>query len=173
MILPLAIDDLEAQSTLSWRGYSAGYSDRPWWTYFFEYLILIFPAFDVFSGYPIINNVLSDNIFAVIFKTNENNEISSRMYYSVRGLTCTIPFIICFFFYNLSTILGWAGFFHIATCLIAIPMISIVSRRLVSEDTAYTSKFTNLYLAYFVAILGTCCFFIIAVALIANYISGS
>jgi hypothetical protein len=76
LIIPIAIPDIESMSTLGWRDYSAGHSqsDRPWWTYLISYVIILFPAFDVFSILPITIIALSDNIISLFFGTTSRNE---------------------------------------------------------------------------------------------------
>jgi amino acid permease len=39
-------------STLAWRGYDAGITPRPFWTYAVEYIIIIFPALNVLTTCP-------------------------------------------------------------------------------------------------------------------------
>ena len=131
---------------------------------------MIFPAFDVFSIFPILNNVLSDNIFAVIFKANEKQAISYKLYVTVRALTCTLPFAIAFFFYNLGPILDWGGTFHLLASLVGIAIISIVVRKLVDEDTDYTNVFTSIYLAHALAWIGIILFLFTLISLIISNI---
>ena len=44
VLLPIAMDTVEPMSTLNWRGYTAGYAERPWYAYMIEYIIVLFPA---------------------------------------------------------------------------------------------------------------------------------
>lgn len=64
IIVPIAIDKVPSMSTLAFRDYSAGYkvSERPWWTLVIEYLIVLFPALDVFSAFPLTTISSNDNI---------------------------------------------------------------------------------------------------------------
>lgn len=135
-----------------------------------EYLIVIFPAFDVFSIFPILNNVLSDNILAVVFKANESNEISYKLYVAARATTCTLPFFIAFFFFNLGPILDWAGVFAILSALVSIPCISIVVRKMVDGDSDYTNVFTHIYLAHFLVWFGLLLFLFVLISLLIDAI---
>ena len=77
-----------AVSSLNWVGYTAGYDYymRPWWTYIIEYFVVLFPAMEVFSVYPIVNIIMSDNILGVLHDANEKPEIPYQTYFLWRSV---------------------------------------------------------------------------------------
>jgi len=64
MIVPVAIESTPSMISISFRDYSAGYKadSKPWWTYIIEYSIVLFPALDVFSAFPLLSIASNDNI---------------------------------------------------------------------------------------------------------------
>lgn len=67
IISNFAIDDVEKAIILNWRDYSAGHSadDKPWWCYVISFIIVILPAIDVGSAFPILCSNLSGNLLNV------------------------------------------------------------------------------------------------------------
>ena len=62
-----AVEDVEKLLLLNWREYTAGHSNenRPWWCYLVIYTIILLPAIDVSSSFPIICSNLVNNILNI------------------------------------------------------------------------------------------------------------
>jgi amino acid permease len=74
-----AADDVEKLILLNWREYTAGHSDndRPWWCYIIIYCVVLLPAANVTSSYPIICSSLAANTVAVIDHDDEEYVIAT------------------------------------------------------------------------------------------------
>lgn len=61
-----ATDDVEKAIILNWRDYSAGHSasNKPWWCYIISYVVVLLPAIDVGSAFPILCSNLSANMLS-------------------------------------------------------------------------------------------------------------
>ena len=80
MILSFGVGDLEEMATLNWRDYSAGTDDRPWWTYLISSLVVLLPAVDVSSAFPIVAGNLADNIMNYAYPIHKEGEITQVNY---------------------------------------------------------------------------------------------
>jgi amino acid permease len=79
IIVNYAADDVEKLVILNWRKYSAGHSDdeRPWWCYLIIYVVILLPAIDVSSSFPITCASLAGNITGV-FDFNQEETVLFR-----------------------------------------------------------------------------------------------
>lgn len=104
IIVPMAIHDVLGSCNLSFREYSAGYAadERPWWTFLIAYIIVLFPAFDVFSSFPLMAIPLSDNILTLKYGVGAKN-ISKRTIIFYRVSALVLPFAVGFLVYDLVT----------------------------------------------------------------------
>jgi hypothetical protein len=98
VIVPYAINNIEEQCTLNFRNYSAGYNYRPWWAIFISYVIVLFPAFDVMSSFPLMSVALADNWVTMLYG---DSEVPIKKIRIIRIGVCVIPLVISFFFYNI------------------------------------------------------------------------
>lgn len=99
LVVPYAITDVEAQCTLNFRSYSGGYENsRPWWAQLISYVIMLFPALDVMSSFPLISIALADNWITMVYG---EGVIPRRKHLITRVAVCIFPLIIAFFFYDI------------------------------------------------------------------------
>lgn len=68
LILSFA-DEPSRMVSLNWRNYTAGEDDsnRSWITYIISYLIVLLPAFDLLSSYPLVAINFSDNLMSIAY----------------------------------------------------------------------------------------------------------
>mmetsp|Transcript_27345 Transcript_27345/g.26985 ORF Transcript_27345/g.26985 Transcript_27345/m.26985 type:complete len:287 (+) Transcript_27345:245-1105(+) len=139
MLVPVAIDDVPSMSTLSYRNYTAGHErhNRPWWTYIIEYIVVIFPALDVFSSFPIQAITLADNLCTRYYGNIPKFHMPRRGVRFFRLLVVIPPLIIAFLEYNLGFILEWTGLLGILLIPVAIPMMHLAARRLVDGESVH------------------------------------
>lgn len=78
LIASVAIPDLKSMVTLSFRNYTAGAASPHTWTYLIEYIVIIFPALDVFSVFPIMAITLADNITG-LFSGRSSKDLGYRV----------------------------------------------------------------------------------------------
>ena len=78
LVLAFSIEDPEEMATLNWRNYTAGYDfrDRPWWTYVIAYTVILLPAMDIASSFPIIAGNFADNLMSIRYGHEKAHEIS-------------------------------------------------------------------------------------------------
>jgi amino acid permease len=69
VILAFAIENPQSMSSLNWRNYTAGkdWDDKSWWTYIIAYLVVLLPAFDLASSYPLLAFNFSDNLMSIAY----------------------------------------------------------------------------------------------------------
>ena len=86
ILVPIASKEVYSNTVLNYRNYSAGYDmdERPWWTYMLEYLIILFPAFDVASIFPILIILLSDNQLSMFYGSKSKEEYPVKIFYGFR-----------------------------------------------------------------------------------------
>lgn len=82
LLAPAADSGLSSMVTLSFRNYTAGNNNKDgrYWAYVIEYIVVIFPALDVFSIFPIIAITLADNMAAMFFKQTTKEMLSKVLF---------------------------------------------------------------------------------------------
>ena len=78
VVLCFCVDKPQEAVSLNWRNYSAGYSldDRPWWTYWIAFIVILLPAIDIASAFPILAGNMADNLISVVYGHETAHEIS-------------------------------------------------------------------------------------------------
>ena len=121
-----------SMSTLAWAGYDAGLSPRPWWTYIIEYIIILFPAFNLLTASPVIAVVIADNIIKYL------KEPSRCTIAWIRVSFWIVPITIAIFTHDLGLISAIAGvpifFQSFGVC----SLMLIISKRKVPIKSVYT-----------------------------------
>ena len=66
IITSYSIESVEKMITLNWSDYSAGEDSdgRPLWCYFIVYMVVLLPAFDSISGFPVVCSSICDNLLS-------------------------------------------------------------------------------------------------------------
>lgn len=153
IIVSIAINDLPSIASLTYRNYSAGYSqkNRPAWTYIIEYLVVISPALDVISSYPVQALNISGSIINWKY-SGVIQEENQKIEYLCRFLVSFFPIFISFFVYDLGSILDWVGLIGILVMLIPIPLLHLATKHLVHGNSSYDAL-GNRYLNIFMSII--------------------
>ena len=76
IIIPLGVSDIEGMITMNYLGYTGGHDEQSWWSYIIMYFIVLFPALDVLSVFPLLAINLSDNLISLRYGKFENNTLS-------------------------------------------------------------------------------------------------
>lgn len=116
---------LEAQCTINWTKSSA---PGPKWA---AYIIVLFPAFDVISAFPLgaitlVNNILSEQ---EIISSPRLASHSSFVKYALRISVAAVPIVGAFLEHDLSFILKWCGFLGVMIAFIFPSLLNLFSRR--------------------------------------------
>ncbi len=144
-------------STLAWRGYDAGISPRPYWTYLVEYSVVIFPALNVITSCPPISISLAENLDAYL---KSQFKISS-MKYALRYLIWIPVLIICLLLDNLGKCASAAALTAYVTVYISVSLMHLISK----EYVPYKSPFEGWHSSSFMA---WCIFGFSSVLLLVN-----
>lgn len=140
LVVPVAAGHMSSLSTLVYEGYSAGYSasERPVWTYMIEYFILLFPALDVVSSFPLCSCVIADNIANVIYNSSEN-QLKWKTLLKIKLAASVPPLILAFFESDLGVIIDWTGLFGFFLMIFMVFVLHITGQGLVPQETAYST----------------------------------
>mmetsp|Transcript_5906 Transcript_5906/g.8760 ORF Transcript_5906/g.8760 Transcript_5906/m.8760 type:complete len:398 (-) Transcript_5906:16-1209(-) len=76
LVVPFAVEDIDPMVTLDWENYSGGSSERSWWAYGVASFVLIFPAIDITSIFPILSIILTDNLISVNYGQLSKNKLT-------------------------------------------------------------------------------------------------
>jgi amino acid permease len=139
LIVPIAIPDVPSQCSMAFRNYTAGHKvdHRPWWTYALGYLVVIFPALDVFSSFPLCSVALADNLQSLVYGSVPRNSIPRVGFYGVKLFACVPALVIAMLAHNLGTVLDWAGLFGFFLVLFMIPLCHLAGRKVLPIESQY------------------------------------
>jgi amino acid permease len=143
VIVPTAIHDVNPQCSIDYSKYSAGYSQskRPAWTYIIAYIVVLFPAFDVFSSFPVVAVTIADNLQSV--KEGISNEdfmqAGNKRFYRIFAVT--VPVIISFLTFNLHQIIDWVGIVGYLLVQILFPVMHVYYREIIDAKSPYDTPF--------------------------------
>ena len=159
MLASIAIEGVPSMASLGYRNYTAGtsQSDRQGWTYLIEYLIIISPALDVMTAYPIKALTISDSLITWRYG-GELSKIDKKIIYSVRFVISSFPLLISFLVYNLGTILDWVGLLGFLIIHIPIPLFHIAMKHLVPGKSVY-DIYGSVWLNWSFSFINTILFF--------------
>lgn len=143
LLLPAAVNEVPSLCTIAYHEYSGGYpfDERPWWAAFISYIIVLFPAIDVVTTFPILAISLSHNIYTI--KYGSSQQIPKNFDRCVRVSVAVLPGTVAFFFYDLSHILSFTSYIALALIPMMIPLIFNASRSLVGASSHFQAKRTS------------------------------
>lgn len=155
LLVPTAISSVPGQSTLSYRHYSAGHasSQRPAWTYIIEYLVVIFPALDVFSSFPLNAIPLSDNLMTLVYGSVPKTAIPLKSYYLLKLIACLPALGVAALEFNLGEVLEWTGLLGFFLVLFTIPLCQIAGRKMLPVSSQYDVTWWPMWLSWLLSLL--------------------
>lgn len=141
LVAAFGIHDLPSNASLAFSDFSNGNSqeNRPAWTYFLSYLIVLFPAFDVISIFPILAHGLSDTILTVLYSADRDTIRTQHrgIYYGIR-LICLVPaFLYASLEIHLGPIVDNSGLAAFFLVFFMIPLLHIAARLLVPQSSRF------------------------------------
>lgn len=145
IIVPTAIHDVNPQCSIDYSKYSAGHSqsDRPAWTYIISYIVVLFPAFDVFSSFPVVAVTISDNLQTIREGVSNEDFMQENRKKFYRIFSVSVPVVISFLMFNLSEIVDWVGIVGYLLVQIIFPIMHIYYREIIDAKSPYDTKFYN------------------------------
>ena len=186
-------DKTESPCTLAWRGFMGfTYTEtQPIWAIVISWFIVLFPAIDIGSAYPLNAVTLANTLEAAIIPENithastselreldiENNNRRICSYdkrYSIlfRVLVCTLTAILALIEWNFDLILAISGAFGLLAVYVGPCILEWKSKEMITEITNYsdlnaantpTTKEWTSHRSWIIAIAGTALIAFIAV----------
>ena len=131
-------DKVPEMASLLFRNFSAGYplESRPLWAVLCEYLIIICPAIDVLTCYPIKSLTISDAIITWQYGTKVH-EVKRSVVILNRAIVSLSPIIVCYIFYDLADILYWIGLTVFVIMQIAFPLMHLAMKIMVPGKSKF------------------------------------
>ncbi|CAG9320751.1 unnamed protein product [Blepharisma stoltei] len=160
LIVPFAAGDVEKMVTLNWRDYSAGADedDRSWWTYIIAYFIVLLPAVDVLSVFPIIVINLADNVMSITYGNFGEKDLQRRTITYYRLAIAFPPVLIAVIVYDLSFVADISGSLQLLGGGLYIPLFALAAKRLVEKPSVYDNLFFSDKWAWGTLIIATSAF---------------
>ncbi|OMJ86805.1 hypothetical protein SteCoe_11575 [Stentor coeruleus] len=142
VLLCFALEDPEEMATLNWRDYSAGssQSSRSWWTYIIAYIVVLLPALDILSSFPIVCWNYSDNIMSIFHGHDSDRKNDKSIRFMFRLSMILSSFMIAFFFYELGLILEISGAFVLLLSGFFIPIGALAAQKIIKSKSEYDFK---------------------------------
>lgn len=151
---------IESSVNLNWASFTYGFSKIPIWGRILNIIIVVFPALDTLSVFPLIAVTLGNNLEFAFPSRLKSRYSSSRIKLLCR-LLASIPPIICSFFeQDLGIILKISGVFAVYIALFNPSLLMYYARvRIISilgyvPHTRYTSPFSHSCWLFIVIVLG-------------------
>lgn len=143
IVVSMAVYDVEEMVTLEWVDYTGGKSEQKWWAYLILYLIILFPAFDILSIFPLVVITLSDNIMSLFDISESEEHIVSNKFIFFRISSVLLPILLAAIIYNLGFLNNITGLFSILTVGIYLPSLALASKKIIPQKTEYDSYFSS------------------------------
>lgn len=161
LAVPLGVSDIEGMITINYIDYTGGQDEQSWWSYIIMYTIVLFPAFDVLSVFPILAINLSDNLISLTYGKFDDNTVTQKGFLIYRLVVVILPITTAVFVYNLGLILDFTGSVALLASGVFIPLMSISSRKLVPQHGDFDYWFSSDIWAWFILISSILLFLVI------------
>lgn len=150
-----AIPDLPSNVSLAFQHYSAGQKEQPDWAKGLSILVMLFPAIDVISIFPIIGHAISDNVMSLLYGEDREglHHSKPRVYYGLR-IACILPsFVYAFLQVQFGDIVDNSGLFCFYLTFFMIPLLHIAGKKLVPVPSSYDVQHNPMYLSVLISVL--------------------
>ena len=126
--------------------------------YFISYSVVLLPAVEICSIFPLISANLCDNIISYSFQNDDlykKNYVIfiQKLFVVYRFFFVIVPILISFLLYDLSYLLEIAGTLHIIVSVIFTPLFSISANKIIPKSNRYDFKY-NFLVSVIVLIIG-------------------
>lgn len=108
IVVSTAIEDIPPLATLAWDGYGGG----TWWGYLIMYVVMIFPAADAISSFPLNGIVLGENLLSLYYSNLSIKELEALPLSTLAKFRLSVvipPIMIAFFAFSLGLAQDWSG----------------------------------------------------------------
>lgn len=147
--LSLAIylgDAIPQTANVLWVNYTGGYDSHVWWVQAVAFFVILFPALDVVSIFPLNGIAMAANMMASVYHDKVEQAENDKFIVQVFRFCCTAPPIILAIVVgdNLDKVLVYAGSCVIPMAMLIPPYLNFISQRVVQEKLGFTSSKTHL-----------------------------
>lgn len=146
-------EDVEQSANLHWNNYVGstgrlaryGWEETALWSRAISIFVVVFPALNCISSFPLNAIVLGNNIMSTIYGDNVREyELNIRFRVAYRLLSTVPPIVGALFVRELGLITAYAGLFSIATAFFFPPLLYIQSKAMaraagLKKKTCYES----------------------------------
>ena len=135
-------EDVEQSANLHWNDYVGGtghlgrygWEGSALWSQAISIFVVVFPALNCISSFPLNAIVLGNNMMATIYGDNVREyELNIRFRVAYRLLSTVPPIVGALFVRELGLITAYAGLFSIATAFVFPPLLYIQSKAMARE----------------------------------------
>lgn len=156
-----------SSSNLNWKGYigHGTSSHTPWPASIARFFVLLFPAFDVASAFPLNAFTLGNNLMTAYYGKDIHLHDSSRSKTRFfRSLAAVPPLLGAIFISDLGQITSWTGLTGFALVFIFPPLLSYAAKKKldfigIRSETVHSSFWTNTFWQFFLFFSGVILFF--------------
>ncbi|TMW68144.1 hypothetical protein Poli38472_007816 [Pythium oligandrum] len=163
---------------LNWADFTWGLAEQsaliPWWAKLMSTIVVVFPALDTLSVYPLISVTLGDNMAAVV-PERWVQAIGGRGFWKMlcRFGASLPPLIISMFVSDLSITLQFSGMSGIYVAFFAPALLQLSSSKEFPAANVYSSRFSGPRFAYFVLAFGVFAFCVLLYQLAQQIVYGA
>ncbi|KAJ0403388.1 hypothetical protein ATCC90586_005332 [Pythium insidiosum] len=161
---------------LNWSHFTWGISEIaeeiPWWAKTMSTIVVIFPALDTLSVYPLISVTLGDNMAAVA-PEHWVHRIGGRSFWKMvcRFAACLPPLIVSVFVSDLSLTLQFSGIAGIYVAFFAPALLHLSASTEIPSPTVYSGRFSGRGYAYAVLVFGVFAFSVLVIQLVQQILN--
>ncbi|CEG46213.1 amino acid [Plasmopara halstedii] len=160
---------LSTSVNLNWAEFTWGFDESvalvPLWAKILSMIVVVFPALDTLSVFPLISVTLGDNMAAVIPQTWVQGRRSTRKLLCRFGAAVP-PLLISVFVSDLSVTLQISGLMGIYVAFFAPALLQLQASREFSSRNVYSGRYSATAYVYGVLVFGTLAFFVLVYQLV-------
>ncbi|GMF26672.1 unnamed protein product [Phytophthora lilii] len=167
---------LATSVNLNWAEFTWGINESmtlvPLWAKLLSMIVVVFPALDTLSVFPLISVTLGDNMAAVVPKRWTRGGRRSSWKLICRFGAALPPLLISMFVSDLSVTLQISGLMGIYVAFFAPALLQLQARREIPSSNAYSGKFSGTVYVYGVLVFGMLALLVLLYQLVRQIASG-
>ena len=142
-------------STLAWSGYDASIFPRPFWTRIVEFMVILFPALNMFTSAPINAIVLSENVVSYLPTHLKTRFSRKQLLVTTKMCVWAVPLVLNVFFYDMGKVTAFLGLCSFIVMFINGALNFLVSRRKVTQKSQFEGWHSSDILAWFIIVISS------------------
>ncbi|KAG7376651.1 hypothetical protein PHYPSEUDO_012947 [Phytophthora pseudosyringae] len=167
---------LATSVNLNWTEFTWGISESmtlvPLWAKLLSMIVVVFPALDTLSVFPLISVTLGDNMAAVVPKRWTRGGRKSSWKLVCRFGAALPPLLISMFVSDLSVTLQVSGLMGIYVAFFAPALLQLQASREIPNSNVYSGKFSGTAYVYGVLVFGTLALLVLLYQLVLQIAGG-